>query len=113
MRRKPGTRNYRRLAVMMYPDGSMSREYQMPAGPLDEAYTIHIEERISVNKTHIAFVELLREGQSLVKVRLGVRADGALILGPIEYSRAAGYSGDWLPPLFSLDDLIEILLTPS
>jgi len=91
----------------------MSREYEFTAGPLDEGYTLYVDEHIDVNKTHIAVIELRQNGLRLIKVRIGVRADGALILGPTEYSRAAGYDGDWLPPLFSFEDLVEILLTPS
>jgi hypothetical protein len=97
----------------MYPDGSMSRNYEFAAGPLDEDYMIRADERISINRTHIAVVELNSNGLPLVKVRIGVRADGALILGPVELWRAEGYGGDWLPPLCSFEDFTEILLTPS
>jgi len=98
---------------MMFPDGSMSREYEFSAGPLDDAYTLWVEEHIDITRTHIALVELRLNGMLLLKVRIGVRADGVLVLGPKEYSRAAGYAGDWLPPLFTYEDLVVILLTPS
>lgn len=98
---------------MMFPDGSMSRRFDFPAGPLDEGYRMFVEEHISTTRTHVALVWLHKDGVSLIKVRIGIRADRTVIVGTRVLSRAPGYEGDWLPPLFSLDDFVEILLTPS
>ena len=89
---------------MMFPDGSMSREYEFSAGPLDDAYTLWVEEHIDITRTHIALVELRLNGMLLLKVRIGVRADGVLVLGPKEYS-LGDYKLPATPPVAGRDRL--------
>ena len=88
-----------------------SRKYAFDAGPIGDGYRLEVKEVITEIGSHRARVSTLQDERELVVTRIIIDARGDLVFGPLEEKRAQGYDGDWLPPLFSFEDLVATLLT--
>ena len=91
----------------------MTRNYDFEAGPLDEGYRVWVREHITITGEHVARITVTQRNRKTAIVRFVLRSDGSLLFGPIEEFREHAHSGPWLPPLFSWDDSVAVLLTPS
>jgi hypothetical protein len=90
-----------------------SRKYEIEVGPIGDGYVLALREVITEIGTHRLRVVTYRAGVMLTVTRLILDASGGVVFGPIEEDRADDYGGDWLPPLYSIEDFVATLLITS
>jgi hypothetical protein len=89
----------------MRPDGTITREYVIQRTDCK----LVVKEVIEPWKPRVCRVHTVVDDTTAVAIRLVLTRDGTVLFGPQEEYRRPGFTGDWLPWDFSLEDFIALL----